>query len=64
MTKVSASIAAAARALLAAGWRPIDPAGRVDPPLGFQAAAAQWVSPECWQALVLMTLATDPAKVR
>jgi hypothetical protein len=64
LERLPASTVRAAAELLTAGWRPIDPAGRVEPPLGFQAAAAQWVSPECWQALALMTLAADPAKVR
>jgi hypothetical protein len=56
MTPLSASTVHAAADLLACGWRPIEPLGRVEPPLGVQPTAAQWTSDPVWQALALMQL--------
>lgn len=56
------SAARSAAQLSAAGWRPIDPLGRLAPPLGDQPTAAQWVDDWTWQAMVLQDLqAQGPA---
>jgi hypothetical protein len=58
------STVAGARQLLAAGWRPLGPIGRLAGPLGLQLTAAQYTDDWTWQAMAMMQLASEPSRIR
>jgi hypothetical protein len=62
--KIDPTCTRSAASLFAAGWRGTEPMPRVSPPLGLQTASANYVADWTWQAMVLMELASDPAKLR
>ena len=63
MTRLPSSTVTEAADLLARGYRPTEPLGRVSPPLGAQPTAAEYVSDWCWMAMCMRQL-QDEGKVR